>query len=338
MKAAFYEGEHKIRLGDCQPVPPKADEVQIRVSHCGICGTDLHIYHGHMDQRVTMPQIMGHEVSGVVSAIGEQVDGFSIGDPVAIRPLDTRQCKARDAEYAHICEDLKFLGIDTAGAFQSYWTIPANTLHRLPDSLSLKYGAMMEPLAVACHDVRLGGVNQGDDVVVIGAGPIGTLVALVARQRGANVIISEISPFRVDFARELGFQVVNPQTQDLKQVVMELSNGRGADVVFEVTGSASGAAIMTELPRIRGTIVVVGIFSHSPPVDLFKFFWRELKLIGARVYEPEDFDRAIELADSGELPLEQLITTVLPLDDLKAGLDLMDSGEAMKILIEVEAE
>jgi 2-desacetyl-2-hydroxyethyl bacteriochlorophyllide A dehydrogenase len=339
MKAVFYEGNQTISTGDCTPIPPEADEVQIKVAYGGICGTDLHIYHGAMDRRVKMPQIIGHEVSGVVSAVGKGVAGFAVGDAVSVMPLDTSRCLPRDSAYSHICEHLKFMGIDSPGGFQSYWTVPAYTLHHLPKGMPLRYGALIEPLAVACHDIRMGQVQAGEEVVVLGGGPIGMLVAMVAQSAGANVLVSEINPYRVEFARSLGIDAINPQERELPGYILEKTDGRGADVVFEVTGSVAGAEVMTQLPRIRGRIVVVGIFNKPAPVDLFRFFWRELNLQGARVYEHQDFDRAIALAASGRLALDRIITQVRPVNELQAGLQLMESGgEVMKILLEIEPE
>lgn len=339
MKAAFYNGNQTITLGTCVPVPPKGNEVQIKVAYGGICGTDLHIYHGAMDKRVKMPQVIGHEIAGVISAIGDNVDNFAIGDKVAVMPLNTSRCLPRDAAYSHICEHLEFMGIDSPGGFQSYWTVPAYTLHLLPKEMPLRYGALIEPLAVACHDIRMGQVQAGEEVVVLGGGPIGTFVAMVAQSKGAKVLISEINPFRVEFARLLGIESVNPTERDLSAYILERTDGRGADVVFEVTGSTPGAEVMTHLPRIRGRIVVVGIFNKPQSVDLFRFFWRELNLQGARVYEHQDFDDAIALAASGKLALDRIITQVCPLDELQTSLQLMESGgKVMKILMEIEPE
>ena len=336
MKAVFYEGNHTIRAGACTPMPPAAGQVQIKVSHCGICGTDLHIYHGVMDNRVTFPQIMGHEVSGTVAAIGEGVAGFTVGEGVAVMPLDwCHDCPACAAGHHHICQNLKFLGIDTPGAFQSYWTVPAHTLHKLPSELAMTHGAMIEPLAVACHDVRLGQVQAGEYVVVLGGGPIGILIALVAKKAGANVLVSEINPFRVQLAIDLGFDAVNPREIDLVAYVTEQTGAAGADVVFEVTGAQAGASVMTELPRTRGRIVIVGIHGQPAEVALFKFFWRELQLIGTRVYEHEDFAQAIALAAAGAIPLDKIITDIRPLSELEAGFKQMESGgNVMKILLE----
>jgi 2-desacetyl-2-hydroxyethyl bacteriochlorophyllide A dehydrogenase len=337
MKAAFYHGNKTISVGECTPVTPQPGQVQLKISHCGICGTDLHIYHGAMDKRVRMPQIMGHETAGTVAALGDGVAGFSIGDRVAVMPLDPcGECPACRAGLSHICQNLKFLGIDTPGAFQSYWTVPVHTLHPLPDNLTLTHGAMIEPLAVACHDVRLGEVKAGEYAVVLGGGPIGLLIALVAQQIGARVLVSEINPFRLELARQLGLDGLNPLENDLPDYVDQQTDGAGADVVFEVTASPAAAELMTQLPCTRGRIIVVGIFSQPPQVDLFRFFWRELKLFGARVYEHQDFEKAIQLAAAGAIPLDKIITDIRPLEELDAGFKLMEQGgQVMKILLEL---
>ena len=337
MKAAFYERDRSIRVAACEPVEPQAGEVQLKVSHCGVCGTDLHIFHGVMDQRVAPSQIMGHEMSGVVHKLGAGVDKITVGDHVSVMPLDPcNDCPACDAGHSHICHNLKFLGIDTPGAFQSYWTVPAHTLHKLPDSLSLEHGALIEPLAVAVHDVRLGEVKAGDKVVVLGGGPIGMLIAMVAKDVGASVLVSELNPYRIELAKSLGFSAINPIETDLVATVMEHTDGAGADVVFEVSGSADSAKQMTDLLRTRGLAVVVAIFGGAPEIDLFRFFWRELRMKGVRVYESQDYEQAIALAASGRLPLERLITSIRPISQLKSAFEAMESGsDVMKILIEV---
>jgi 2-desacetyl-2-hydroxyethyl bacteriochlorophyllide A dehydrogenase len=207
----------------------------------------------------------------------------------------------------------------------------------LPEGLSLRDGALVEPIAVACHDVRLSEVQSGEFAVVIGGGPIGILIALVARTRAARVLLAEVNPFRIQLARDLGVEAVNPVEADLVALVNERTGGAGADVVFEVSGSQAGADTMTKLPRTRGRIVVVAIFGEAPKVDLFRFFWRELRLCGARVYEAQDFERAIQLTASRELPLDRLVTEILPLAQLEAGMHRMEAGgDCMKILVHCE--
>ena len=321
------------------PRAPGAREVRIHVAYCGVCGTDLHIFSGHMDPRIQMPQVIGHEMSGTIEEIGSEIEDWSVGDRVVARPLEPcGQCPACLRGHSHICQNLNFIGIDSPGAFQSSWTVPAHTLHRLPDDLSLEQAALVEPLAVACHDVRMGEVAEGEQVVVIGGGPIGSVVSLVAREMGARVLVSEVNPFRVQFARDLGLDVIDPRETDLVKGVEARTDGAGADVVFEVSGTQAGASVMTDLVRTRGRIVVVALFAEAPRLDLFRFFWRELRLCGVRVYEPQDFDRAIQLAASGQLPLEKLITATRPLHKLQEVFAEMASGaEIMKILIDPDS-
>jgi 2-desacetyl-2-hydroxyethyl bacteriochlorophyllide A dehydrogenase len=208
----------------------------------------------------------------------------------------------------------------------------------LPAELSFEQAALIEPLAVACHDIRLAGLQPGEGAVVIGAGPIGTIVSLVARNAGANVLVSEVNPFRVQFARDLGFEVVNPKEQDLAAIVAERTSGAGADVVFEVSGTQAGATVMSQLLRTRGRAVIVAIFAEPPKLDLFQFFLSELQLYGVRVYEHEDFERAIMLAQQGALPLDTLITECRGLDALGGVFEEMQSGgDIMKVLIDTQS-
>ena len=336
MNALFYEGNHAFSIKTVEKTPVKAGEVRLKMAYVGVCGTDVHIYHGKMDARVKPPQIIGHEVSGEIAELGEGVTGWQIGDKVTVRPLNPGAEAPADNGFKHTGSNLKFIGIDSAGGMQQYWNVPAFTLHRLPDNMSLALGAMIEPLAVACHDVRLGELVAGENAVIIGGGPIGLLIALVARQKGANVLISEVNKNRIVFIQSLGFQTVNPIESDLVAAVDKFTEGSMADIVFEVSGVQAGVTTMTQIPRVRGRIVMVAIHAEPKAVDLFRFFWREIKLIGARVYEPEDFDEAIALAASGSLPLDKMITQISPLSAAQSVFETIDKNPAgMKYLLEI---
>jgi len=338
MKAIKFTGNKNFDLQDVDLQPLLPGEVQLRVAYCGVCGTDVHIYHGAMAHRLKLPQVIGHEVSAEIAALGEGVTGWQIGDRVTVRPLQPGAEDPSDNGLKHIGKNLTFIGIDSPGGMQSHWNVPAHTLHRLPENLSLKLGALIEPLAVACHDVRLAELKAGENAVVIGGGPIGMLIALVAKQTGANVLISEVNPARLQLADSLGLTTVNPREANLVAEVDQFTNGAMADVVFEVSGVQAGVDAMTQVARARGRIVMVAIHAEPKAVDLFRFFWRELRLIGARVYEPQDFDEAIRLAASGELPLEPLITQVSPLADAKSVFDTIDANPAgMKYLLQCDA-
>ena len=334
MKASLYEGNKTFSVVEKDVEAPKAGEVRVKVAYCGVCGTDVHIYHGMMDKRVNIPETIGHEMSGTIDAIGEGVDGFEVGEKITVRPLDNRLEEESDKGFGHIAKKLKFIGIDSPGAFQEYWNVPAFTVHKLKKETDLKLAALIEPLSVACHDVRRGRTAAGETAVVSGGGPIGLLVAMVAKSKGANVIISEVNPVRIKMAKEMGFDVVNPIETNLIEYVEKKTDGRLADVVFEVAGVQASLDVTTEVAGIRGRIVMVAIYGEPKPVNLFKFFWKELELIGARVYEKEDYEESIRLITENKLPFERLITAVEPLENIQGLFEMIDANpEGMKYLV-----
>jgi 2-desacetyl-2-hydroxyethyl bacteriochlorophyllide A dehydrogenase len=338
--AAFYVGDRQFSVEQVDTRSPGPGEVQIDIAYCGICGTDLHVYLGHMDARVGNHRIIGHEMSGTVAVVGDGVTGFEPSQPVVVRPLDhCGGCPACQRGHQHICQNLKFLGLDTDGAFQQKWTVPAHTLHHLPEGLSLAHAALIEPLAVACHDVNRGGVSSDDDVLVIGGGPIGMLVAMVARNAGGDVTISEINENRIALAQKLGFTTRNPAEGDVAEAIMKATGGKGADVIFEVSGSQPGVDLMTAAAATRARIVMVAIHANAPKVDLFQFFWREIEMLGARVYEPRDYDTAMSLLSSNAIDVNEMITDIKELDHLAdAFAELAGNPRAMKTLIQCNVE
>ena len=337
MKATQYQGNQSFSIVEKESEAPAKYDVKIKVAYVGVCGTDIHIYHGMMDKRVQIPVTIGHEMSGIIDAVGSDVNGFSVGEKVVVRPLDDRKVKASDKGFNHICEELKFIGIDSPGAMQQYWNVPAFTLHKLKENTDLKLAALIEPLSVATHDVRLSELKKGETAVVLGGGPIGLLVAMVAKEVGAQVIISEVNPKRIQKAKDLGFDAVSPIDIDLVEYVKSKTENRKADVVFEVAGVQPALDIMCEVAGIRGRILMVAIHGEKKPVDLFKFFWKELKLIGARVYEKEDYEKAIQLITDNNLPFEDMITDVQPLSNIQQVFENIDNNpDGMKVLMDCQ--
>ena len=336
--AAIYVGNRTVNIGESPLLSPQTGEVRLDVAYCGICGTDMHIFHGNMDKRVGSQQTIGHEVSATVAEVGADVSTVAVGDRVAVRPLRFGEPTPFDRGHAHVGANLKFIGIDAPGGMQASWTVPAYTLHKLPTDLSLEHGAMIEPAAVACHDVRLGEVKAGETCVVIGGGPIGLLIALVAKSKGAKVILSELNETRLALTASLGITAVNPKTTNLIDAVREATAGAMADCVFEVSGSTPGVEVMTEVAGARGRIVMVAIHPQPRPVNLFKFFWSELRLIGARLYEECDFDEAIALAASGQLSLDKLITEISPITEVQSAFEKIEKNPSgIKTLIKCSA-
>lgn len=340
LSAAFYTGNKQFVVESVASEAPKSGEVQIDVAYCGICGTDLHVYLGHMDQRIGNHRVIGHEMSGTVRSLGDGVDNVSVGDHVVVRPLDAcGECPSCLRGFRHVCQKLKFLGLDTHGAFQEQWNVPAHTVHKLPKELSLQQAALIEPAAVAVHDIRRGNVSASEDVLVIGGGPIGMLIAMVAKHTGANVTVSEINTHRLAMAEDLGINTINPKEQDAVETLMAATGGKGVDVVFEVSGTQPGVDLMTAVTAVRGRIVMVAIHAEKPTVDLFQFFWKEIEMIGARVYEPEDYDEAIKLVAEEKIDSKKLITSVQSLSDIQSAFEeLAGNPQAMKTLIQCSPE
>src|SRR6185436_20093931 len=211
MRGVVYAGHGRLETVTTDIAPPGPGELQIAVAFCGLCGTDLHITHGNMDARVSTPLVFGHETSGRVAAVGAGVDGWSAGDPLTVMPLLwDGTCAACLAGHQHICQNLTFVGIDSPGALQQRWNVPASIVLPLPARLDLRTAALVEPVAVAVHDVRRAELQIGDQVVVLGGGPIGVLIAVVARHAGARVLVAEIDAKRRDLVASLGFDVGDP--------------------------------------------------------------------------------------------------------------------------------
>jgi (R,R)-butanediol dehydrogenase/meso-butanediol dehydrogenase/diacetyl reductase len=336
--AARYLGNREIGIHDIEPELLLPGQVQIEVAHVGICGTDLHLLHGEMDDRVKPPAILGHEMSGVIAAAGDAVTRWSVGDHVAVMPLDwDGTCPACRAGNQHICHHLNVKGVDSPGALQQLWNVNTDHLVALPRELRLDHAALVEPLAVAVHDVRRVELSAGDRAVVLGAGPIGALIAVVARRAGAEVVVVEIGDQRRRSVAALGFQVLDPTVTDQAAWVNEWTGGAGADAVFEVSGAASAVLGATDLVKVGGTIVIVAIHTQPRPIDLHRVFVRELQIRGARVYQRSDFERAVELLSTGVIPADAIITRIEPISATTQAFAALQSGLAMKVLIDVRA-
>jgi 2-desacetyl-2-hydroxyethyl bacteriochlorophyllide A dehydrogenase len=334
MRASFYERDQRFRIGEAPMPTPAAGEALLRVRRVGICGTDLHIFQGHLDHRIPLGGTIGHEtLADVVEA--PPGSGFRPGERVVVEPLKVcGVCRACRTGAAYLCYRLRVMGVEEPGGMQEYWTVPADRMLRVPVTLGDDEAAVIEPLAVATHDVRRAEVKEGDAVVVLGGGPIGALIAMVARHHGARVLVSEVNPFRADILRKLGLDTVDPDA--LTARVSAWTDGDGADVVFEVTGNPAAVRVMAGLVRVWGTISMVAIHGESVPVDLYRFFARELTMHGSRLYARGDWEEAITLAASGAVTLAPLVTRTIPLESLQQGMEeTLRGGPVMKVLVDI---
>src|SRR3954447_19155996 len=336
MLQARYRGAGTVGVGTAEPAEPGPAEVRIDVAYTGICGTDLHIFHGDMDSRVQVPAVLGHEMSGRVARLGDGVNGWAVGDPVTVMPLDRcGTCPACRAGNTHVCQRLTFIGIDSPGAMQQSWVVPERTLVRIPPGLDLRSAALVEPTAVAVHDVRRAEVNPGDQVLVVGGGAVGVLIALVARRAGADVVVAELDASRRGFAADFGLRVIDPAGDDLPALVDKWTDGAGVRIAFEVSGAAAGVTTAVDSLAVRGRLCLVAIHPTPREVSLHRFFWRELTLVGARLYTRDDFETAAGLISSGAVPVRSLVSTVEPLARVADAFTALETGVGvLKVLID----
>lgn len=334
MKAGLYVSEKNVEVREVKKPSITTDEALIKVSYAGICGTDMMIYFGK-HPRATAPLVMGHEFSGIIEDI-HGISTFNVGDRVVIEPtISCGKCNACQRGQFHVCESLKLIGIDMDGGFGEYVKVPINRLHIIPSNLSNSLAALAEPAAVAVHTVRRSNIQVGHNVAILGAGPIGILIGLIAKISGANnVIISDISPYRIEKAKKLGLTAIDVRDTDIREIVKDQTNGEGADVVFEVAGNDVTAKQMVELVKIQGEIVVVSVFKRAPTVDLAKMHFKEISLTTTRCYSHNDFKTALEILSKEKTEFGSLITHELSIEELGKGFSLMDKpDEALKVLI-----
>jgi len=335
MRASSYGGARRFTTVDAPMPKPAAGEALLRVLRVGICGTDLHIFQGDLDHRIAKGGVIGHETfAEIVEA--PPASGFTAGDRVVVDPVvSCTTCRACRMGAYYLCRRLQVRGVDVAGGMQEYWAVPASQLLRVPDTLSDEQAAVIEPLAVATHDVRRAQVKRGDRVLVFGGGPIGALIALVCRGLGAEVAVAEINPFRIGLLEDFGLTTVGPDI-DVTRFVETFTGGDGVDVAFEVTGSAKAVRAVTDVVRVWGTVCVVAIHAEPMAVNLYRMFERELNMVGARLYARQDWEEAIQLAASGAVPLGPLVTRTIPLGALQDGMEqALAGGPVMKILVDV---
>ncbi|GAK58940.1 zinc-containing alcohol dehydrogenase [Candidatus Vecturithrix granuli] len=322
-----------------QPVPA-AKEVLIRIKKIGVCGSDIHVYHG-LHPYTSYPVVQGHEVSGEIVAVGANVSTFAPGDKVTFMPQVTcGKCYPCRHGMYHICDDLKVMGFQTSGAAQEYFTVPTDMTIKLPENMSYEAGAMIEPVSVAVHALGRARENlTGKQILVLGAGPIGNLVGQVAKGLGAKtVMIVDLSDFRLEKAKACGIDfIVNPEKEDLHAAILRDFGPDKADLIMECVGGEPTITQAIACARKGTTIVVVGVFGKKPQVDLGLVQDRELSLIGTLMYQKQDYEKAIELAEAGKLCLEPLVTDKFPFRSYLDAYHYIDSAKdrAMKVMINV---
>jgi (R,R)-butanediol dehydrogenase/meso-butanediol dehydrogenase/diacetyl reductase len=349
VKAARFHGPGDIRVEEVPDPQVRSGQVEVTVDWCGICGTDLHEYlegpifippkdAPHPITGETLPVVMGHEFAGVVTAVGPGVTNVREGDRVAVEPYYVcGECAACTAGRYNICRKLGFVGLASQqGGFAEKCVVDAQWAHPLGD-LPTDIGALVEPLAVGYHAVRLSGLRPGGTAAVFGGGPIGLVTAAALRAAGAGkVIVVEPAAARKAKAQDAGADVVlDPMGPDVPDAIRELTGGAGADVAFECAGIDAVLASAIGSVRPGGTVVNVAIWGHVPQVAMNELVFSEVSVIGSLAY-CGDHTGTIALLREGKVDAEQFITGRIGLDDLvtRGFRELIDNKEEnVKILV-----
>lgn len=350
MKAARFHGRGDIRIDDVPEPATRPGTVKVEVEWCGICGTDLHEYLDgpifaptpeapHPLTGESYPMQLGHEFAGVVVELGEGVSDLRLGDRVVVEPyIVCGRCDACQQGRYNVCASLGFVGLSGGGGgFSRYVVAERRWIHPLGE-LGTDVGALVEPLAVAYHGVRLSGVRPGQTGVVFGAGPIGLVTAASLRAVGVEEVFV-VEPAAVRKAKAPGAgatAVIDPNDGDVVEAVMELTKGRGADVAFECAGVDAVLASAIRATRVGGTVVNLAIWGHNASVAMNDLVFREVSVVGSLAYCNDHAD-TIRLIQDGKVDPYQFITGRIGLDDIveKGFKELIENKEEnVKILVQ----
>ncbi len=339
MKQAILVAPEQFEIREVEKPSPKKGEALLKVKAVGICGSDIHAYHGK-HPFMSCPIVLGHEAAGEVVELGEGVTNVAIGDRVLMRPQDIcGECPMCKSGRYNICKSLKVIGCQETGASSDYFAVDAELLYKLPDNVAYDVGTVVEPLAVGVHAVKRpnGGV-KGKNVVVIGAGTIGNVVAQSAKGLGANkVMITDVSDFKLDMAKKCGIDIaVNVAKEDIFKVIEENYGVDGVDVVFECSANDGALNQALEYARKGTTIVIVGVFGNKATVNLANVQDREYDVIGTLMYLHEDYVDALRLVGEGTVDLETLITHRFPLEKVADAYQcIKENKDVQKIILTV---
>ncbi|WP_071396175.1 zinc-binding dehydrogenase [Bacillus tuaregi] len=342
MKAVMKNevGYDNMSLVDIPEPAAKDDKVKIKVAYTGICGSDIHTFKGEY-ANPTLPVVLGHEFSGVVVEVGTDVKNVKVGDRVTSQTTFTTcgECEYCLEKDYNLCSNRKGLGTQINGSFAEYVISREESVHVLPEEISLMAASLTEPLACCVHAaLEKTTVNQNDKVLIFGPGPIGLLLAQVVKAQGAFVILSGITKDmpRLELAQSMGIDViVDSLKENLEEVVLKHTNGYGVDKVFECSGAVPALNQGLPLVKKKGTFVQVGLFAEKlNQQNQDSIIQREITYIGSRSQKPSSWLLALDLLKENKIAVDKMVTKVVPLEDWREGFDAVMAGNEIKVLVE----
>jgi len=339
MRQAVMTEPGKIEFREVAEPEVGPGQILLRVKQIGICGSDVHVYHGK-HPFTSYPVVQGHEFSGLVEAVGEGVTGIEVGSKATARPqIVCGKCRPCQRGDYNICDVLKVEGFQAPGCAQDLFVTTQEKIVPLPDSLTFEQGALVEPTSVAVHSTGRGGELRGKNVVVLGAGPIGNLVAQVVRWRGAKkILITDLSDFRLDIAKKCGIEnTSNAAKESLAEASKRVFGEEGFEVAFEAVGVEATMDAAIQNIQKGGTIVVLGVFEEKPRIDMSIVGDREQSIVGTLMYKHEDYLKAVELIAAGDVVTEPLVTRHFPFEQyLQAYKFIEEQGDkTLKVMIDL---
>ncbi|MGF2614623.1 zinc-binding alcohol dehydrogenase family protein [Rossellomorea vietnamensis] len=336
MKAVQVTGPHQLSIVERdKPVISNNNEVLIKVKMVGICGSDIHIYHG-TNPLATLPRVIGHEVTGEVEAVGEKVESIAAGDKVVLEPIEPcGDCYACRSGRGNVCSNLEVYGVHRDGGMQEYIVVPERRVHKVSDELDWKESVLIEPFTIGAQANWRGDVRAGDTVFIMGAGPIGLCCLKVAKSEGATVIISDLNENRLAFAKEWGADyTINASQANVIEAVMDITKQEGANVVIDAVCIPQTFEQSLEIVSAAGRVVVLGFDERPSSISQLPITKKEVTITGSRL-QTEQFPRVIEMLNKKTIDPAGMVTQDFPLDQITEAIQLIETNpeEVRKVVI-----
>ncbi len=346
MKAAIYHGIKDIQIEEIATPQPGKNEMLVKVKAAGICGTDIKIFqNGYRGISRTTRRILGHEVTGEIVKVGSNIENFSIGQHVGIAPsFGCGFCDQCIVGWPNLCTNTKALGVSHNGGFAEYILLPNEVIKGgnvcvIPDNLSFTSACLAEPLSCCINGQDAVNIQLGDSVLIIGSGPIGIMHLLLSRLKGARkIIVSEINEFRLNLALENGADhAINPSKSDLFETTMQLTQGKLVNVVIVAVASPLIQQQAIDLCGIKGKVLYfAGLQKEKPFIQLdgYQIHYKQISIYGTTGSNAAHYRRALNLISFGKIKVNQLISSIYPLDQFLPAMQESIKGESLKIIID----